>query len=373
MQKRLLVFSFILACSSIAAGAQVAPAVRALTYATARGLPIGRAFTIGAIKVAAAGIVGGASYDVLNNLTGDVLKNAFKPPDPRDKAASESPSPNPATAPGADPPSLCPLGGCKPIDFSKLPDFTTLRPQGLPTIAPPPAPTCENVSLDGLEALRRGANLDSDSSFAKRNPAGARSCYYIAAQQNVPIAQYNLADMLLTGDIEVAPDPVRGFQYMEAAARNGFLPAQLRLADAYDRGEGMPPDRSAAYRWYMTAANAGSSYAQYQLSRYYYYGIASPTDNVGAFIWLNTALMGGYQPALPTMNDLLVIIDGDAHAGIAGAQFTMGAAYEWGVPGLIQPDPRSAFFAYLAAQRGNWPGASIALQRVCSNVPAACL
>jgi hypothetical protein len=354
--------------------------LRALTYTAARALPAGRGFTVEAAKMAAGGVIGGISYDW--------FKNAFTPqvPDPHTGGGPPSfgtkpqpdpvpPDPHNSVVPITGSNSLggCLLAGCKSIDFDKLVDSMLSKPVDAPlTINPPPAPTCEDNRLDGLEALRRGANLNSGTSFATRNPAAARTCYYVAAQQNVPIAQFNLADMLLTGDAGVAPDQTRGFEYMEAAARNGFLPAQIRLADAYDRGEGTRPDRGAVFNWFAAAANAGSSYAQFQLSRFYYYGLAGPRDYVGAFIWLNVALMGGYQPASATMKDLLAIVDADARSGIAGAEFTMGTAFESGVPGFISPDPRSAFLAYRAAARGNWLAAPAALQRVCSNAPAAC-
>jgi hypothetical protein len=395
MPRRLFLLFLILSLSATAAEAQAV--VRALTYATTKALPAGRGYAIaaiaGAASMAAGGVVGGTAYDTLNNLTGNVLKNAFKP-----QAPDQRPLPLPPSPPGAKPqpesslpPSLpdagrltsafpdvnpssgCLLAGCKPIDLSNLPVFSPPAPTPLsPTIGPPPMPICDGSSLDGLEALRRGANLDSGSGFARRNAAAARTCYYVAAQQNIPIAQFNLADMLLNGDVGVPRNEDRGFEYMEAAARNGFLPAQIRLGDAYDKGEGTPPNPSAAFDWFAAAANAGSTYAQYQLSRFFYYGIAGRKDYVGAFVWLNAALIGGYQPAFATMQELLDIVYADARTGIAGAQFIAGAASEFGVPGLIKPDPRLAFLAYRDAQRGNWSAAPSAVQRVCFNFPAAC-
>jgi hypothetical protein len=95
----------------------------------------------------------------------------------------------------------------------------------------------------------------------------------VAAQQNIPIAQFSLADMLLNGDIGVPRDQDRGLEYLEAAARNGFVPARIRLGDAYDKA-----NPSVAFKWFAAAANAGSTYAQYQLSRFFYYGIVGPKD-----------------------------------------------------------------------------------------------
>jgi hypothetical protein len=195
MPRRLFLLVLILSLSASAAEAQAV--VRALTYATTKVLPAGRGYAIAAItgvaSMATAGVVGSAAYDALNNLTGNVFKNAFGPEAPNRAPPSPSPGADPqpesspprslpdagrltSAFPDINPSSGCLLAGCKPIDFSKLPNRSLALTPLSPTIGPPPVPTCEGSSLDGLEALRRAANLDSGSSFATRDAAAARTC-----------------------------------------------------------------------------------------------------------------------------------------------------------------------------------------------------
>lgn len=108
--------------------------------------------------------------------------------------------------------------------------------------------------------------------------------------------------MLMDGDEGVPRNSAVGIQWMERSALGGFVPAQTRLAIAYEKGEGTAPDASRARLWYTEAGLAGDTYSQYQLSRYYYRGLGdlSP-DKVATFGWLELALLEGYTPAQDTM------------------------------------------------------------------------
>lgn len=385
MYKRLIVTLGVLICAIN--GAQAQGAVGKIFALGVEALPLGRTFTFrlvtGGVAAAAGGVVGNTSYDALNNLTNDALRNAFKP--------AKLPDPLP---PAGQTPKGCAIASCASIDFPKLVNpraFVIPEPQldggggaaALPVAPParlapaiqppPPPPRCDDAGLDGLVAFQRAVNLDRDSSFAKRDAAAAQICYYVAAQQNIPVAQYDLADMLLRGDDGVRPDQARAMQYLEASAENGFMPAQIRLAVAYDTGVGIAQNFSEAFRWYRQAAAARSGYAQYQLSRFYYYGLVDgKKSHNDAFLWLNQALKGGYDPAMAAMNNLLAKVEADAREGIAGAQFTIGMAYEDGVPGFYARDLRKAFLAYREAAEKDWLAAREALQKLCSDHPAYC-
>jgi TPR repeat protein len=230
---------------------------------------------------------------------------------------------------------------------------------------PPPPPGCEQEGLDGMTAMKRAVVLDDDTGFSKRNEPAARQCYLAAALKNIPIAQYSLADMLLSGD-GGPTDAIRGIQYLEAAALNGLPLAQYRLAQFYETAT--PADMRRALQWYGEAAVAGSPEAQYELSRFYYQGLGTLTpDRIAAFGWLNVALRNGYPPATETMHTLLDNLDADARAYRPDALFAMGIAWEYGVPGFIIADPRRALNIYLNAQRQGWPEADGALRHLCAS------
>ena len=171
----------------------------------------------------------------------------------------------------------------------------------------------------------------------------------------------------MNGDAGVPPDPPAAVGWLRRSAAAGFLPAQLRLADAYDNAQGTPRDMRAAASWYRRAAEGGFAVAQYRLSRLYYEGRDGvPRDWPEALFWLNVALQQGYGPARETLEGLLDSFDRRARQGDPEAQNVMGVAFEFGVAGMLRPDPRRAFDAYRAA------GNRMAAQRLCGRNPAAC-
>jgi hypothetical protein len=220
---------------------------------------------------------------------------------------------------------------------------------------PPPPPECEK-DLEGTTALKRAIDFDDGTLSWQRNAAAAETCYYSAALQHIPGAQYDLADMLLTGDDDVPTDRDKGLQWLEEAARNDFVPAQTRLAIAYETGtEGASSDLQEAAHRYERAAGLGDAYAQYQMARFSIYGMGGmQPDWIAAFYWLDLALKQGFPASGPTMDSLLAKIKSDARADNPGAHYVLGIAYQVGVPGRISADPHNAYFAYLTAQRLGW-------------------
>ena len=59
-------------------------------------------------------------------------------------------------------------------------------------------------------------------------------------------------------------------------AENGELPAQLRLAHMYERGEGVLQSFVEAVRWYRSAAEQNSVFAMARLGEIYLAGMAAP-------------------------------------------------------------------------------------------------
>lgn len=63
-----------------------------------------------------------------------------------------------------------------------------------------------------------------------------------------------------TLSLEVTPgsEEITNFQELLIKAESGSVEAQLALAKAYDRGEGLPQDPKSAVRWWRMAADQGS-------------------------------------------------------------------------------------------------------------------
>lgn len=89
------------------------------------------------------------------------------------------------------------------------------------------------------------------------------ACYHNAelmrrAEEGDPVAQYEYARRLLTGQKGVAPDAVRAAETLQPAAVSGYAPAQALLALCYERGLGVPKSPTEAHRLYTMAAEQGS-------------------------------------------------------------------------------------------------------------------
>jgi len=375
----------ILSAALMLAGAAVETQAQAQVaqFVITRALPAGRAFSFAIVS----GVAGNAAYDT--------LKEAMKPAPAPSPPPAVPPAPAPPSAggvgglagpPNAAPPLIAPpssldrpaLGFDNPCRFASrcsnverlLSDLEKLAPPSAPGVAAPPAAAprldCLDDRIDGSTALQRAVNLDQGTPPPRNAPA-ARQCYAVAARHGLPIAQFSLADMLMRGDDGVPQDRPSALGHLRSAAAAGFIPAQLRLAEAYEYAEGTPTDLVAAEGWYRRAAEVGSASAQYRLSSLHYHGRGGVArDWPQALFWLQLSLRQGYGPARSTMPSLLDSLGRAAEAGNPEALNTMGIVYEYGVAGLVAPDTRRAVRDYRAA--GNLGG----VRRLCSRDPAVC-
>ena len=81
----------------------------------------------------------------------------------------------------------------------------------------------------------------------------------------------------------------RAVTWYEAAAQQGFAPAQISLALLYDQGLGVEPDSAVARRWYRSAAEQGNVDAQFELAVIYDQGLGVAVDPDQAAFWYRRA------------------------------------------------------------------------------------
>jgi TPR repeat protein len=340
-------------------------------------------------KMAASGVLGNMAYDWANAMTNGALKprDSGPAPDagPAKPSAEAAPKSNPYSDFGAHAHD-CALGAC-----ASLPDLKTLNELGnkklsdialapMPTptptqaIEPPAAPAECGDAMEAQAAFLRGTDFDTGTLAWPRNPKFAESCYYVAAKKNVPLAQYQLADILIKGDAGVAANPALGAQWMEEAALNGYIPAQTRIAAAYETGvEGLSADPAKALYWYARAGEAGEPHAQSKLGLFAETGWGGVSPNaLTAFYWLNASLRQGVFDGAPAMAALLDRARTDARGGERGAMYLLGQSFELGVPGQVDPNPRLAFEAYRDSLDHGDSRAQEALNRLCAQWPDAC-
>ena len=76
--------------------------------------------------------------------------------------------------------------------------------------------------------------------FASADYDAAIALWLPLAQAGNAVAQ-NSIGMCLIGGLGAEPDPAAGAKWLLAAAAQGHAEAQRNLADAYMKGEGVPP------------------------------------------------------------------------------------------------------------------------------------
>lgn len=77
------------------------------------------------------------------------------------------------------------------------------------------------------------------------------------AEQGNALAQAKLASLYLLGREGFDKDEQKAAEWMEKAANQGVVDAQVIMGAMYDRGLGVTSDRDKATRWYEKAAAQG--------------------------------------------------------------------------------------------------------------------
>ncbi len=77
------------------------------------------------------------------------------------------------------------------------------------------------------------------------------------AEQGDALAQAKLASMYLLGREGVEKNETAAAEWMEKAAKQGVVDAQVVMGALYDRGLGVTADRDKATQWYEKAAAKG--------------------------------------------------------------------------------------------------------------------
>ena len=127
-------------------------------------------------------------------------------------------------------------------------------------------------AVDGLAALDAG------------DAATARAIWTPLAQRGDVLAQYNLAVLKLTGQ-GGAENTDAANSLLEAAAQQGYLPAQRMLAGLASERR----DWRSARQWYLTLAKAGEASAQAVLASLLERGLGGAADHEGAVSWYRKA------------------------------------------------------------------------------------
>jgi TPR repeat protein len=150
---------------------------------------------------------------------------------------------------------------------------------------------CIGLSL-GQGAL--GASAEESDGVAHRYVAGGALARTVAlADAGDARAQVRLALAYLRGQ-GVASDPVTALRWSAVAAEAGQPVAQYLLGAMYQQGDHVPADPARAFAWFTAAADKGNLKAMHNLGIAYAQGLGTMKDDAKAVEWFTRAAERGY-------------------------------------------------------------------------------
>ena len=156
-------------------------------------------------------------------------------------------------------------------------------------------------------------------------------------------------DLYQQATVQLDADEAGGIETLKQAAATGYTPAQLHLADLYQRGAaGVAANPAEARVWMRRAADGGDAKGMHNYGMALYDGVGGDQNRGEALEWLKRA----------------------AELGLVDSQFNVAKLYETGDQG-IQPDLTEAYKWYLIAARAGDGDAQSAIERLRATVPAA--
>ena len=156
-------------------------------------------------------------------------------------------------------------------------------------------------------------------------------------------------DLYQQATVQLDADEAGGIETLKQAAATGYTPAQLHLADLYQRGAaGVAANPAEARVWMRRAADGGDAKGMHNYGMALYDGVGGDQNRGEALEWLKRA----------------------AELGLVDSQFNVAKLYETGDQG-IQPDLTEAYKWYLIAARAGDGDAQSAIERLRATAPAA--
>ena len=107
-------------------------------------------------------------------------------------------------------------------------------------------------------------------------------------------AQFTVGDALEKSSLQADPDDrpnllAQAAAWLRKSADQHHIPAELRLAECYRDGRGLPRDPAQSAQWYRRAAEQGDPTAQATLATLYSIGFGVPHDDSQAYFWFDLA------------------------------------------------------------------------------------
>ena len=192
--------------------------------------------------------------------------------------------------------------------------------------------------------------------------------YAQAANAEYVEAQLGYANFLVATTAAVdSASKGRAFKLYLAAAQQELPEAQFKVAELYATGNGTAVDLSAAHKWYRRSAELGNVQAQLVVGDFYLRGIGIPTSVANAATWYERAAVQDSMQAQANLGDILTLdaysslrnlklgaewYRKSAEQGHSHASTRLGQLYEAG-DGVVRDAGVAAKWYYAAAQAGH--------------------
>lgn len=181
-------------------------------------------------------------------------------------------------------------------------DLAQIEPAAGPAASANGALTAETAELPYQQALKLIAGTEGE-----RDQAQAEKLLEAAARQGHVPAQLRLADLYLEPE-RPADDGERGLFWLMKAAGAGETEAEYRLALLYAAGDRVARNYRQAVTWFQRAADDGHVDAQYNLGLLYMRGMGVKRDVHIAHEWFSVAADSGDTEAGRKRDELALLL-----------------------------------------------------------------
>jgi TPR repeat protein/uncharacterized caspase-like protein len=145
-------------------------------------------------------------------------------------------------------------------------------PSRKPLIAAARAAYNDAANRGYVAALYSLATLSDYTDTDDEEQARANELLLKAANQEFPLAMYELGRRYSRGAFGLQRDLAEAYRWMSKAAESGSVPAMVETAEALFYGKGVAENPRRAVEWAQRAADSGSDAAKLNLGWYYFRG-----------------------------------------------------------------------------------------------------
>ena len=218
----------------------------------------------------------------------------------------------------------------QPSDTGKASEATPPAPATTGSLFQPSVTEARPVPSEAFTAVpKRVPGVTGLGELPPALPANLRE----AALAGDPAAVYEVASRAFDGR-GVPRDPALAARLFEGAAKAGFIPAQARIGNLYEKGQGVARDLVAARSWYERAGISGNARAMHNLAVLFAEGIDGKPDFASAQRWFQDAAETGLRDSQFNLGVLL--------ARGLGTQQDFAQSYKWFALAAAQGDEEAA-------------------------------